>query len=144
MPLFQNVLNRRPTLAVLYAALLAACSGDPTAAAPQKVYMDGFETPIDEVRIEAEGGTVVRGYDAWLKILPSNRLMPRREDEYRYIDCAEPRAFFARVLGSDALAERHANLDCLQLTDERFEFDNGRWLIRNRSDGRVYFRVWKH
>ena len=132
---------------VLHAAalipLLSACGGDPTAATPEKVFADAFETPIEEVSIEAEGGTVVGGYDAWLKILPSNRLLARNEGGYAYIDCAAPRAWFNRVLGSDELSERHAHLDCLGLTDPRFDFDNGRWLIRNRSNGRIYFRVWK-
>ena len=128
----------------LLSILMGACSGDPTASTPEKVFADGFSTPIDQVRIEAEGGTVVRGYDAWLKLRPEAVLTPRREGEYDDIDCAEPRVFFNRVLNSDELSEQHADLDCLGMTDSRFDFDNGRWLIRSRTDGRVYFRVWKH
>ncbi len=128
----------------LIALLLSGCSADPTASTPDKVFADGFETPVEKVVIEAEGGTVVRGYEAWLKIHPSTRLVARLEDAYGYIDCTTPRDYFNKVLNSDELSERHAHLDCLGLTDERFDFDNGRWLIRNRSNGRVYFRVWKH
>ncbi len=125
------------------ALALAGCSGDPTASTPEKVFEDGFETPLAEVVIEAEGGTVVRGYNAWLKILPRNDLMPRREAEYERVDCSEARAFFGRVLRTDELSPEHAGLDCLAATDPRFDFDNGRWLVYDRSDGRYYYRVWK-
>ena len=131
-------------VAAASALLLAGCSGDPTATDPEKVFADGFETPIERVHIEAEGGTVVRGYDAWLKIVPRSQLTARRESEFHYIDCAGPRAYLSKALGSDELSSGHAHLDCLGLIDERFAFDNGRWVIRNRSNGRVYFRVWKH
>jgi hypothetical protein len=124
--------------------LLNGCGGDPTAATPEKVFADAFESPLAEVSIEAAGGTVVRGYDAWLKLLPRGRLIPRGEERFAEMDCTEPRAFFNRVLGSEALSQWHADLQCLGFSDERFEFDNGRWLIRNRADGRVYYRVWKH
>ena len=124
---------------------LAACDGDPTAADPETVFEDGFSTSLQEVTLEGAGGTVVRGYDAWLKILPRNgRLSPRRQAEYDYLDCAEPRTYFNRVLGSDELAHVHAYLECLVLRDPRFDFENGRWLVHNRSNGRYYFRVWKH
>jgi len=122
---------------------LAACGGDPTATDPKKVFEDGFTTPIEEVTIEAEGGTRVRGYDAWLKILPHGRLLPRRQEEYERIDCAEPRVYFNRVLGSDELAPEHSRLECIGLRDSRLDFNNGRWLVQNRSDGRYYFRSWK-
>lgn len=129
---------------LLALSLAASCSGDPTAADPEKVFADGFTTALEEVSIEAAGGTVVRGYDAWLKILPRGRLLPRRREEYRDTDCTEPAAYFNRVLGSDELAPEHTYLECLVLRDERFDFANGRWLVHNRSDERYYFRVWKH
>jgi hypothetical protein len=130
--------------AVALVLLLDGCGGDPTAATPEKVFADAFESPLEGVKIEAAGGTVVRGYDAWLKILPTGRLLPRHEQRYAEVDCFEPRAFFNRVLGSEALTQRHIDLQCQGFSDERFDFDNGRWLIRSHADGRVYYRVWKH
>jgi hypothetical protein len=125
-------------------ACLGACGGDPTASTPEKVFADGFLNPLEEVSIEAEGGTVVRGYDAWLKILPQFALNPRYADQYQPIDCQAPRVYFSRVLRSDELAPTHARLECLGASDARFSFDNGRWLIYKVTDGRYYFRVWKH
>jgi hypothetical protein len=87
---------------------------------------------------------MVRGYDAWLKILPHVRLIPHRQEEYEFFDCTEPRIYFNRVLGSDELDSAHAQIECLGLHDSRFDFDNGRWLVQNRSNGSYYFRAWKH
>lgn len=128
---------------LLFAGLLTACGGDPTATSPEKIFEDGFETPLSEVKIEAEGGTRVRGFEAWLKILPDNALVLRHEEKYGPMDCIEPRIFFNKVLGTDELAAEHAFLDCLGATDIRFDFDNGRWLVHNRTNGRYYYRVWK-
>lgn len=129
------------------AALVAGCGGggtDPTATTPELVYEDGFLSPLEEVRIEAADGTIVRGYDAWLKLLPRTDLVARYEADFSFRGCAEPRAYFARVLGSDPLSSDEANLVCREYRDSRFDFDNGRWLVEDRADGRVYFRVWKH
>ena len=133
----------RFAIVFFFIAIVTGCGGDPTASSPEKVFKDGFETPLSEVRIEAEGGTVVRGYDAWLKILAENGLELRRDGEYDYVDCAEPRAFFHRVLNSDELAAGRAYIECLGSTDPRFDFDNGRWLVHDRTGGRYYYRVWK-
>jgi hypothetical protein len=125
--------------------LLAGCrgGGDPTAADPERVYEDGFLSPLEEARVEAGDGTVVRGYDAWIQLFPLKDLIPRHDADYVYRDCAEPRAWFNRVLGSDALSPARSNLTCRELSDPRLGFDNGRWLLENAVDGRVYFRVWK-
>jgi len=49
--------------------VLAGCSGgDPTATDPTLLFEDGFANPPDQVRIMAEGGTMVRGLDGWLKL----------------------------------------------------------------------------
>ncbi|MGA7983231.1 MAG: hypothetical protein WCA32_23765 [Chromatiaceae bacterium] len=93
--------------------------------------------------MEAAGGTVVHGYDAWLKLSPKGPLIPRFEDRYQQVDCAEPRAFFVNVLKSDELSRHGAVLTCSGYTDPRLHFDNGRWLVMDRTSGRVYFRVWK-
>jgi hypothetical protein len=134
----------RSSLLVLL-ALLGGCGrgDDPTAATPELVYGDGFLSPLEDARIEAADGTVVRGYDAWLKLLPSAELVPRHEADYRYRDCAEPRAFFNRVLGDDELSQSRSRLVCREYRDPRLDFDNGRWLVEDAVDGRVYFRVWK-
>lgn len=124
--------------------ILGGCNGgDPTASTPELVFEDGFLSPLADVMIEAEGGTVVGGYDAWLKLLPRGELIPRFEVDYRYIDCGEPRAFFAAVLNSDELSPTKASLTCRLYRDERLEFDSGRWLVENHVDGRYYFRAWK-
>lgn len=117
---------------------------DPTATNPRSVFVDAFETPIEEVRIEAEGGTVVRGYEAWLKLLHSGELKPRREGEYEDMDCAAAVSYFSRVLPADAQRLERAYLDCRGFSDSRFDFDNGRWLVHDSGTGYYYYRVWKH
>jgi hypothetical protein len=136
--------HRRLVLAMALLALAACDAGDPTAANPQKVFRDGFVAPsLAAVKIEAEGGSVVRGYDAWLKLSTLHALQARHGEAFRVIDCAQPRRFFQRVLVDDDWPE-DALLRCLGMSDTRFAFDNGRWLIYNTANGRYYFRVWKH
>ena len=129
-------------------ARLAGCGGgDPTATDPRKVLADGFVAGLDGVVIEAEGGTVVDGYEAWLVLRPAADLTPRHADLYQPIPCDGPVDYFAeressgfrRALGSAGLGA----LDCRAYTDGRLKIPNGRWLITDRRDGRVYFRVWK-
>jgi hypothetical protein len=134
-----------PVTAALVAAFAGGCGGgDPTASNPERVFQDGFVSPLEEVVIEAEGGTVVRGYDAWLKLLPiGGNPVPRFEAQYRPVNCAEPRAFFARVLGGDRVASPEAELICRFYQDPRLDFDNGRWVVESPIDGRLYFRAWK-
>lgn len=135
-----------PRIAILaLAATLAGCGGgDPTATDPRKVLADGFVAGLDGVVIEAEGGTVVDGYEAWLVLRPAADLTPRHADLYQSIPCDGPVHYFAERgpasgLGSAGLGA----LDCRAYTDGRLKVPNGRWLITDRRDGRVYFRVWK-
>jgi hypothetical protein len=132
---------------LLAATILGGCGhggDDPTAATPELVFEDGFLSPWKEVTIEAADGTVVSGYEAWLKLLPRSDLVARHEREYEFRDCTEPRAYFSRVLKSDELSPNNASLVCREFSDPRLDFENGRWLVENRTNGRVYFRVWKH
>jgi hypothetical protein len=137
----------RAGVSALVLLLLSGCGAsgdDPTAATPELVYEDGFLSPPEDAIIEAAGGTVVLGYEAWLKLLPERDIVPRHENAYVFRDCAEPRAYFKHVLGSDELSSATASLTCREYSDPRFDFDNGRWLLVNETDGRIYFRVWKH
>ena len=128
-----------------FAMLLSACSaGDPTATDPELIFEDGFENPLDEVEILAEGGTMVRGFSAWLKIAPKQAgIRPRKEADYLYIDCKEPAEWFHGVTGDDGLKAFQSRLICQAFTDPRFKFDNGRWMVTDTSNGIVYYRVWK-
>ena len=123
----------------------SACGGsgeDPTAADPERVFRDGFLSPLSGVVIEGGSGTVVRGYDAWLRLLPHGGLKPRYEAEFRDRDCAQLRAFFQEKFDARWLSPVEM-LVCREYSDPRFAFDNGRWLVEDGADGRVYFRAWK-
>jgi hypothetical protein len=127
--------------------LLVACSdgGDPTATDPQLLYEDAFVTPPSEVEILAEGGVMVRGLDGWLKLQPGiTGLQPRHPGRFALRDCAEPLAWFSQATGEAALASGNGNFVCRESIDPRFPFDNGRWLLTDRSRGNVYYRIWKH
>lgn len=132
--------------ACLIGAVLAqgcARSDDPTAPQPKKVYRDGFETAIDAVAIEADGGTIIGAYDAWLRLLPERELTPRFADAYRPIDCAPVRAYFAPKLALDGLALAGSTLGCREYRNTSLPFDNGRWIAEDSATGRLHYRIWK-
>ena len=124
--------------------LLTGCSGgDPTATDPARLFEDAFVNPPAEVEILADGGTMVRGLDGWLVLRPKyDALEPRHGDEYVDRDCAEPLTWFERVTGDPAL-RAGSGLSCRERVDPRFKFDNGRWLVTDRNQGLVYYRIWK-
>ena len=132
-------------LAAVIATGLAGCGGgDPTATDPRKVLADGFVAGLDGVMIEAEGGTVVDGYEAWLVLRPAGDLTPRHADLYQPIPCDGPLDYFAERGSASGLGSAGLGaLDCRAYTDGRLKIPNGRWLVTDRRDGRVYFRVWK-
>jgi hypothetical protein len=130
--------------------LVPGCGGgDPTATDPRKVLVDGFVAGLDGVVIEAEGGTVVDGYEAWLVLSPAGDLVPRHEDRYESIPCEAPLDYFAGLtfsgipLGKTLGSAGASALDCRGYTDARLRIPNGRWILIDRRDGRVYFRTWK-
>jgi len=125
--------------------LLAGCSdGDPTASDPALVFEDGFINAPSEVTVLSEGGTIVRGLDAWLKLQPKQTaIVPRQRDEYAYRDCAAPLAWFSEVTGDRTLQADARGLVCEERIDPRFDFDNGSWLVTDRHHGLVYYRIWK-
>jgi hypothetical protein len=133
-------------LGYLLLCVIAGCSGgDPTATDPRLIFEDAFENPLDEVEILAEGGTMVRGFDAWLKLAPKlTTLRPRNLSNYAYEDCDAMTAWFHEVTGDGNLQTLHSGLICQASKNPRFKFDNGRWLLTDRSEGLSYYRTWKH
>jgi hypothetical protein len=131
---------------VLLLFTIAGCSGgDPTATDPRLIFEDAFENPLKEVEILAEGGTMVRGFDAWLKLSPRlTTLRPRNGLDYSYQDCEEMVTWFHGVTDDENLRQLHGSLTCQISKEPRFKFDNGRWLLTDRSIGISYYRVWKH
>jgi hypothetical protein len=129
---------------MLVPLLLAGCSsGDPTATDPALLFEDGFVNPPSEVTILADGGTMVRGLNGWLKLQPKQSgIEPRHADDYVYRDCGEPLAWFGRVTGDTSL-QAGSGLICQERIDPRFKFNNGRWLVTDRNRGLVYYRIWK-
>jgi hypothetical protein len=125
---------------------LAGCSGgDPTATDPDLLFEDAFDNAPSEVEVVADGGTMVRGLDGWLKLRPGiTGLKPRQVERYSYRDCAEPLAWFAKASGEAGLASGQGGFVCQESSDPRFQFDNGRWLVTDRGSGLVYYRIWKH
>lgn len=130
----------------LSALCMLGCGGggDPTLPQPNKVYRDGFETPLDAVTIEAHGGTIIGAYDAWLIIAGDTPPRPADDGDYRPIDCAPIEAYFQRELALEDSAIGVALVDCVESTNERLPFDNGRWLARSPAGGRLFYRVWKY
>jgi len=133
----------RTTAAAVAAAIhIAGCgSADPTATDPLKVFADGFLSDPDRVVIEAEGGTIIGGYDAWLRLMPAEPLQPRFADGFEPIDCDAPVAWLRRVAGAEGLDS--TGLLCRAYRDARLDIPNGRWLVEDYRDGRTWFRVWK-
>ena len=125
--------------------VVASCgrAGDPTLPQPEKVYRDAFETPLEAMQIEAHGGTIVGSYDAWLRLRPSGSVVARMEADYRPVDCAPARLYFERKLVLDGLSLEGSSLSCREYSNERLPFENGRWLVKDQLDGRVYYRIWK-
>ncbi|MCU7929244.1 MAG: hypothetical protein KZQ90_00445 [Candidatus Thiodiazotropha sp. (ex Codakia rugifera)] len=125
--------------------LLIGCGGgDPTATDPTLIFKDGFENPLQEVDILADGGTMVRGFDAWLKIVPKlTTIRLRKAADYDYRACGELVVWFYKVTGDTNLQQSNNGLVCQESIDPRFKFDNGRWLLTDRSNGVVYYRTWK-
>jgi hypothetical protein len=124
--------------------LLGCSGGDPTATDPALIFEDGFENPQQEVEILAQGGTMVRGVDAWLKLAPRvTELRLRRQDEYVHEECGEMLDWFRHVTDDRDLQHPHGGFNCRVLKDSRFSFDNGRWLLTDRSRGVSYYRLWK-
>jgi hypothetical protein len=67
-----------PLAAGFPALILVGCvGGDPTADAARELLADGFTTGLNGTMIEAEGGTIVGGYDAWLLLRPTADLSRR-------------------------------------------------------------------
>ncbi|MCG7914972.1 MAG: hypothetical protein JAY71_13995 [Candidatus Thiodiazotropha weberae] len=132
-------------LCVALNLMLAGCSGgDPTATDPELIFKDAFETPYDQVTLLDEGGTMVRGFSAWLKLATElTDLRPCRSGEYDYVACGEPTEWFYQVSGDEALVVNQGELTCQRFTEKRFDFDNGRWLVSDNSRGIFYYRVWK-
>jgi hypothetical protein len=138
------------TLGVLLPGLLlvlwlggCARTDDPTAPQPRKVYKDAFETPFDAVEIEADGGTIVGVYDAWLRLMPKGTLIARFADEYQPVDCAPLRAYFAPKLALEGLDLATSTLSCRAYRNADLPFENGRWLAEDAASGRVHYRIWK-
>jgi hypothetical protein len=131
---------------LLWLAMLVGCSGgDPTATDPQLLYEDAFVTPPSQVEILAEGGTMVRGLDGWLKLQPgTSGLKLRYPGRFTFRDCGEPLIWFAKATAESGLASGSGSFVCQESVDPRFPFDNGRWLVTDRSSGYVYYRIWKH
>lgn len=126
--------------------VLNGCGGgDPTATDPQKVFADGFVSDPGRVVIEAEGGTIIGGYDAWLRMMPAEPVKPRFADGFEPIDCTAPVAWFAAKAGEEGLFddEDGGRLFCRGYRDERLGIPNGRWLVKDYGTGRTWFRVWK-
>lgn len=124
--------------------MLAGCGGgDPTATDPLKVLADGFVSHPGAVQIEAEGGTVIGGYDAWLVLRPAGPLTPRFDRAYAPIPCDEPAAFFSRLPVGAGLNASASSLKCRAYTDPRLSIPNGRWILEDQHAGRTWFRVWK-
>lgn len=138
-----NGCERRVFVATLSAILLSGCGGDPTATKAAKVFVDGFVSDPADAEILEEGGTMVRGYDAWLALKPTRPLEARWASDYVPIACDEPRAFFERVLRASRFPADDGT-DCRLYRNPNFDFDHGRWLIEARSGQLVLFRVWKH
>lgn len=132
-------------LATAAVLTLAACarSDDPTAPQPKKVYGDGFETPLEAVELEADGGSIVGAYDAWLRLLPARELTPRFAAEYRPVDCAPVRDYFAPKLALDGMALTDSTLSCREYRNPDLPFENGRWIAEDTASGRVHYRIWK-
>ena len=135
-------------MGVLMVALMTAvaapgCGGDPTASDARKVLADGFVSGRAGTTILAEGGTIIGGYDAWLALVPAPELTPRFADGYRPIPCGEPADWFVSRGAISLAGAGDTVLECRAYTDARLSIPNGRWLISDRRDGRLYFRVWK-
>jgi len=128
----------------LLSACLVGCGGDPTAADPDLILEDGFVSGRSRVEILAEGGTITRGLDAWLKLLPGGDLRLRHEDEYRFVSCTEPVEWFNQVLPQAELDATATGLVCRAYSNTVFDYPNGRWFVEDRGVGVVYYRVWKH
>jgi hypothetical protein len=130
---------------LLMGLIVAGCarSDDPTAPQPRKVYKDAFETSIDAVTIEADGGSIVGAYDAWLRLLPSRPLTPRFADAYRAVDCGPLRDYFAPKLALEGFALADSSLSCREYRNTDLPFENGRWLAEDTASGRLHYRVWK-
>jgi hypothetical protein len=130
---------------LFYLVLLASCSsGDPTATDPKLLYEDAFVTPPSQVEILADGGVMVRGLDGWLKLRPGTQgLRLRYPGRFSLRDCEEPVAWFAATVDG-LVPAANGNYNCQASIDPRFPFDNGRWLVTDRSTGLVYYRIWKH
>lgn len=125
------------------ACWLAGCGGgDPTATDPLKVFADGFLSNADGVVIEAEGGTIIGGYDAWLRLMSPGPLEARFGDLFESMACDAPVAYFTRVAGADGFAAG-SRLSCRAYHDDRLDIPNGRWLVEDEHSGRTWFRVWK-
>ncbi|MEW8682276.1 MAG: hypothetical protein AB2536_10250 [Candidatus Thiodiazotropha endolucinida] len=130
---------------ILFFIIMGCSGGDPTATDPVLIFEDAFENSFDAVDILAEGGTMVRGFDAWLKLSPKmTNLHPRNEAEYAYRDCEEMVDWFHTVSGDDNLQRPYSGLVCQVSKETRFKFDNGRWLLTDRSRGLSYYRIWKY
>jgi|GEM_PF-2889109 len=132
-------------LACLAAAVDIGCarSDDPTAPQPKKVYKDAFETPLAAAEIEADGGTIVGAYDAWLRLMPSRELTPRFVDAYRPVDCGPLRAYFAPKLALEGMALAESTLVCREYRNRSLPFENGRWIAEDTATGRLHYRIWK-
>jgi hypothetical protein len=52
--------------------------------------------------------------------------------------------WFHDVTDDENLQRLHSSLACQASNEPRFKFDNGRWLMTDRSNGITYYRVWKY
>jgi hypothetical protein len=139
-------MNRVAILSPLVLALLlAACarSDDPTAPQPKKVYKDAFETPFTQVALEADGGSIVGAYDAWLRLLPAGQVIVRFDADYRPVDCGPLRQYFAPKLALEGLAIADSALSCREYRNADLPFENGRWIAEDTATGRLHYRIWK-
>jgi len=138
-------LLRRAAVLLVVLACAGGCarSDDPTAPQPKKVYKDAFVTPLATVAIEADGGTIVGAYDAWLRLMPARELTPRFADAYRPVDCAPVRAYFDAKLALEGHTLADTMLSCREYRNTNLPFENGRWLVEDGASGRVHYRIWK-
>ncbi len=139
-----GALRKLGALALL-GIVMAGCarSDDPTAPQPKKVFKDAFTTALSAVEIEADGGSIIGAYDAWLRLLPSEELTARFAAEYRPIDCGPVRAYFLPKLALDGFDLAESSLSCREYRNANLPFENGRWLAEDTATGRVHYRIWK-
>jgi hypothetical protein len=130
---------------------LICCRTDPETAGfllradAEKLYVDAFTTPLENVHLKASRGVAWQGHDAWILFTSDKAVTLRNGHLYRKADPSPYLEHFAAALKASDIEQKERLVpECLFYSDSSSVTPHGRYLLYDTDQGVYYFHSWKH